>query len=357
MKSVRVTVVVPVFNAQRYLPACLSHIRSQTLRDWECICVDDGSSDDSYAVVRQFIAEDSRFSLLRQRNGGPGVARNTGLELAQGRYFCFVDADDIIHPQMLEKMVGNAESHSADLVACSLFRFRSDDEVGVELATALPQEQLRVFEHPLLPRMVDWKTCHVHSVAKLYLRELYGDLRFPPLSGAEDDYYSFNVYARSKRAIFSTAQLYGYRVVNQGLTRSAAKYRNYIEGDTAVAVHAERLLSEHAVDVKIRKLLVGRYLMRTFAFLNQMCTDNRISRPERLKLLATARRGLQSVRQSVSGSYRLVPPVHYVPYCSVRLGSLRLLMLWQWIRACIHAMLKGSIRVAPKEKHAAGVSA
>ena len=102
MRPPLISIIIPMYNAQDFLSTCLTCIRNQTFSDWECICVDDGSLDDSVDIVSGFSRMDLRFKLIGQKNKGPGKARNTGMDHARGKYFTFVDADDIVHPQMLE---------------------------------------------------------------------------------------------------------------------------------------------------------------------------------------------------------------------------------------------------------------
>jgi glycosyltransferase involved in cell wall biosynthesis len=339
--DIRISVIVPVYNAQTYLSTCLSGIQAQSFADWECICVDDGSSDDSPSIVEGFAARDNRFRLVRQENGGPGTARNTGLEAARGEYFTFVDADDRVHPQMLERLLLLAEVHRADLVVCDYFRFGSDDECDALLQDSeFSADGGEIEQTPLLPKMVNWRKFRVHPVGKLYQRALHGDLRFPHLYGAEDAYVSFDVYARSKCVVFSRMRFYGYRTVESGLTRSVSKYRNYIVGDAQVAVHGEAVCREHGVSIAVRKQLIAPYVMRMFDFLNQMSIDARLSKKEKRNLVQLAHKGFQDIRRSVTGNYGIVPLVHYIPYSAIRLRALWLLTLWQYIRRSVFPLFR-----------------
>lgn len=97
-----ISIIIPVYNAGNYIRDCLESVRVQTYTDFEVICVNDGSIDNSDTICSEFVNIDSRFSLINQANAGVSVARNTGLDKAQGEYVCFVDADDIIAPQYLQ---------------------------------------------------------------------------------------------------------------------------------------------------------------------------------------------------------------------------------------------------------------
>ena len=112
----RLSVVIPVYNAERYLCRCLDSVLAQTLHDIEVICIDDGSTDGSAAILAEYAAKDARIRVLTQENRGQGVARNRGLEVAQGEYIYFVDADDgLARTDAVERVVGMMESLALDM--------------------------------------------------------------------------------------------------------------------------------------------------------------------------------------------------------------------------------------------------
>lgn len=110
------SVIIPVYNALPALSACIESVIRQTDRGWECICVDDGSTDGSGAVLDGFAKRDSRFRIFHQPNAGVSAARNLGLQLARGDFVCFVDADDFVHEDWLEKYGRQFACGNADVV-------------------------------------------------------------------------------------------------------------------------------------------------------------------------------------------------------------------------------------------------
>ena len=119
MSAPKVSVIVPVYNVEAYLPKCLESLETQTLSDIEIICIDDASTDASAQVVRNFQQKDPRIQLLQQEHAGVSAARNLGIAHAQGTYISFVDSDDWMSPEALEKLVETAEFKNADMVVCS----------------------------------------------------------------------------------------------------------------------------------------------------------------------------------------------------------------------------------------------
>ena len=113
-----ISIIVPVYNAEQYLPECVDSILHQNLSDIELILVDDGAQDQSPALCDAYASQDKRVRVVHQKNAGAAAARNHGLELAQGTYIAFVDSDDWIDPDMYETMVKTAERDGSELVIC-----------------------------------------------------------------------------------------------------------------------------------------------------------------------------------------------------------------------------------------------
>ncbi len=116
-----VSVIIPVFNIEAYLPQCLESLTAQSFRNFEILCVDDASSDNSANVVRVYQKQDSRIRLLQQEHAGVSAARNLGIRQARGTYFLFFDGDDWAEPDMLASLVSAAESDRADIAVCSAY--------------------------------------------------------------------------------------------------------------------------------------------------------------------------------------------------------------------------------------------
>ena len=114
--NIKVSVILPVYNVEQYLRECLDSIVNQTLKDIEIICINDGSTDSSLAVLNEYAQKDNRFIVLSQENQGQGIARNKGVELAKGKYIQFVDPDDWIELNMLEILYNYAEEHSSQVI-------------------------------------------------------------------------------------------------------------------------------------------------------------------------------------------------------------------------------------------------
>ena len=131
---VKVSVIIPVYNVEPYLKQCMDSVVGQTLKDIEIICVDDGSTDGSLDILKEYATEDSRIQIIEQKNAGAGAARNNGMRHATGKYLSFLDSDDFFEPRMLEKAYDLAEKDQAD--------FSDGDSVTAESAADDTQEDM-----------------------------------------------------------------------------------------------------------------------------------------------------------------------------------------------------------------------
>ncbi|MCI9167565.1 MAG: glycosyltransferase family 2 protein [Dorea sp.] len=126
MAACKVSVIIPVYQAQRYLRQCLDSVTGQTLKEIEIICVDDGSVDDSARILEEYAARDDRIRVISQENAGAGAARNRGLSEASGEYLSFLDADDFFEPDMLMRAYEKARISAAQIVVYGADRYRDD---------------------------------------------------------------------------------------------------------------------------------------------------------------------------------------------------------------------------------------
>lgn len=136
----KISIIVPVYNVEKYLQRCLDSIIAQTFTDWECICIDDGSPDNSGKILDEYAAKDNRFVIIHKENGGVSSARNAGLDIARGRYIGFVDSDDWIECNMYECLYNDILETGADVVICGFFGQKCKNKptvYGVEEAQKL----------------------------------------------------------------------------------------------------------------------------------------------------------------------------------------------------------------------------
>ena len=204
-----ISIIVPVYQVEKYLSECIDSILAQTFTDFELILVDDGSPDNCPALCDAAAKRDSRVRVIHKQNGGVSTARNAGLDAAQGNWIAFVDSDDTVEPEYLEKMHKAVLETGADFAICSS---QCIDETGKTLAGGehrllnefLPQEEV-------LRRMVvsDFQV----PWNKLYRRKQLENLRYPENKAFEDTCLMPVIYARAASACGVWDFLYNYRIV------------------------------------------------------------------------------------------------------------------------------------------------
>lgn len=212
-----VSVVIPVYNIEQHLHQCLDSVAGQSLRDIEVICVDDGSTDGSHAILEEYAAKDSRFRILTQKNGGAGVARNTGMARAIGEYLVFLDSDDWFDCNFLERMVERATETEADVTICRGVEF--DTETGQELPSEWMLKTEYLSTEVFAPQEI---AEHIFQFTygmpwdKLY-RKAYLDkvgIEFPSLKNSEDLAFVFPTLV-SATQIAVTEEVFIHHRVNR----------------------------------------------------------------------------------------------------------------------------------------------
>lgn len=216
----QISIVLPVYNMEHYLKATIDSILSQSYTDFELICIDDGSTDNSMTLLNEYASRDSRISVYSQHNAGPGVTRNNGLNKATGKYVMMLDADDIYHSDMLELLHSKAIQLDADIVACKSNRF--DNETGAKLdswwmlnESQIPEEEpfnCRNMPDYIFTAFMGWPWDKMFSRAFI---EKHG-LRYPALSNSEDLYFVFLALAKAERIGIVERELIDHRGNRKG---------------------------------------------------------------------------------------------------------------------------------------------
>ena len=174
-----ISVIVPVYNVERYLEKCVASICAQTYKKLEIILVDDGSTDSSGTICDKLAKEDSRIVVIYQKNAGLSEARNAGLEIAKGEYLGFIDSDDYIVPQMYEKMLGRIYTDGSDMALCSFVKV---DEYGNQLGSVMHLSDSVISGKDAFLRISEnakFNYGYILAWNKLYKKELFNAVRFP----------------------------------------------------------------------------------------------------------------------------------------------------------------------------------
>lgn len=216
MALCEISVIIPVYNIQQHLRECLDSVLGQSYPHLQVICVDDGSTDESPAILAQYAQKDPRVQVIRQQNAGPGAARNTGLEAATGEYVIFLDSDDWFEPDFLEKMVDTAVREGADVAICRAVEF--DTNSGRELPSEwMMKKQYLPGKLAFDPQeMADHLFQFTYGMPwdKFYRRELLttSGIRYPALKNSEDLAFVYPTLLAAKRIAVVDEVLIHHRI-------------------------------------------------------------------------------------------------------------------------------------------------
>lgn len=217
-----ISIVVPVYNAGKYLSPLIESILGQTYRNIELILVDDGSSDGSGVVCDEFEKKDKRVKVIHKSNEGQSAARNSGLDVATGDLIAFADHDDLLHPKMYEIMVQAMFDNDMSVCICDFANVQQDcfDEITfnqetAEITAVTSEEWLNGFLKP------SWRTPIWN---KLYRKDIVEHIRFENLHLGEDNLFSYQVFKKSREAVFVHKKLYFQRMHGNNFEYTGIKY-------------------------------------------------------------------------------------------------------------------------------------
>lgn len=221
MKKPLISVIVPVYNVEKYLEICLDSILCQTYHNIEIILVNDGSTDNSRAICEKYVEKDNRVRLINQKNKGLSGARNTGINHANGDYIAFVDSDDKILNNMYEVLFNNIKKTNADISICDFMKVKDLTlKQNVDLTENLVLQIYNTDE-------IVSKFLRVNSTEqffsvwnRLYRAELFDNIEFTEGIINEDVDFSYKIFLKSKFICVSNEKLYCYNIGNNSITRN-----------------------------------------------------------------------------------------------------------------------------------------
>ncbi len=217
-----VSVIVPVYNAEKYLASCLDSLQAQTYPYWEAICVNDGSADSSWQILQEYAAKDSRFVLINQKNSGVSAARNAALQKAKGDYIAFLDSDDMLCCQFMEYMTTALEKTNSDMAVCC------NEDACVDFKNYQYQQcELKKIFNPVSYFLRRKKPkLQIAVWGKLYKKEilkgLFFDVSFKQM--AEDFEYSFRIFEKVNGFAFVQEKLFYYRKIENSGSLTHQKF-------------------------------------------------------------------------------------------------------------------------------------
>lgn len=245
-----ISIIIPVYNVEKYLRRCLDSVLNQTFSDWEAICVNDGSPDKSAEILEEYAARDSRFKIVTKKNGGLSDARNAGMNVADGDFILFLDSDDFIHPQTLEITHFLATRDGSDIVSFTYDRIYRPQlmvryKLGLDTDSVVPKRIYKKYNLANLKTLVSddvyayaterahnafnikrkWLIKHCQVWKNLYRRELISDTPFIKGILFEDFPWWSAIMLKNPRVTIVPLPLYFYVPNFGGIVLSAKQLR------------------------------------------------------------------------------------------------------------------------------------
>ncbi len=273
----KISIIIPMYNVEKYLRRCLDSVANQTFKDWQAICVNDGSPDNSREIADEYAARDSRFVVINKENGGLSDARNVGMEHATGEYIMYLDSDDFIHPQTMEIAYCMAVRDNSDIVSFTYDRIyrprlmvmhklgmNTDNIVpwGIHKKYNIDKIKSRVtndiFEyatesaHNVGNKNHRWLVKHCQVWKHLYRRDLISDTPFIKGILFEDFPWWSEVMLKSPRVTIINLPLY-YYIPNFGGIVLSAKQLKIMQSLCTGVFHAYSIYEKSANDYQMRK--------------------------------------------------------------------------------------------------------
>nr|WP_288248025.1 glycosyltransferase [uncultured Romboutsia sp.] len=226
----KVSIIVPIYNSEKYMSKCIESILNQTLSEIEIILVNDGSTDNSRKIIENYAKKDNRIKVIHQQNSGPSVARNKGIRIAKGKYIGFVDSDDYIEPNMYEELYNNANNKNIEVAMCSYNEKHLYNDIEYVIKPKLDSN--RIYEKEdikqgIISTFSKNDNYGFYSLCnKLYLKEwlIKENLTIDTnRDHGEDWWFNINVFSKLNSFVYIDKVLYNY--VHSNNNSLMVKYR------------------------------------------------------------------------------------------------------------------------------------
>lgn len=217
-----ISVIVPVYNVEKYLSRCIESIMNQTYFQLEIILVNDGSSDSSGRLCDSYKQQDARIIVVHKNNGGLSDARNSGIDIARGNYILFVDSDDYIATNCVERLHNLIREYKADIAMCGHKNFYDEVDIGLQEA----EEIVEYTNMEALTEMLYQKNVYQSAWGKIYKAELFSKIRYPVGYLYEDLLCTYSLFLESKTIVQNKSQLYYYFQRSDSIMKRKFDIRN-----------------------------------------------------------------------------------------------------------------------------------
>ncbi len=223
----KISVIIPVYNVEKYLRECLDSVVNQTLKDIEIICVNDGSTDNSLEILKEYEKQDSRIKIIDKKNEGAGVARNHGLQIASGKYIYFMDSDDFLDNNALEILYTKISEENADICLCDYKEYyeSSGEKRNAKFLRLHLLPNFNIFSAKDIPDTI-LQCCATNIYTKLYCKNFIttNNIQFQNVKTCNDVYFNTMTLLMAKSICYINKAFLNYRCEqSSNLTSSRGK--------------------------------------------------------------------------------------------------------------------------------------
>lgn len=260
-----ISVIVPVFNVEKYIDRCIGSILAQTYKKLEIIIVDDGSNDSSGTIIDKYANEDNRIKVIHKSNGGLSDARNAGLSIATGSFLTFIDSDDYIEPNYIKNLLYALRNTGADISMCDLKLFYEHDNEAYDMEPSLELSEVVLDQEEAIKRALKMQL-RQSAWAKLYRADLFSSIRFPKGKIYEDLAVFYRLLLESQRVVIINSKDYNYQIRAGSIMQSGFSEKQLVE----IEIIDEEMDIVEKHYPKLKKLISGRRIYSYLLVIKRM---------------------------------------------------------------------------------------
>ncbi|MFD2214019.1 glycosyltransferase family 2 protein [Metabacillus endolithicus] len=317
-----ISIIIPIYNVEKYLAKCLDSVLAQTFTDFELILVNDGSPDNCGVICDEYEKKDDRIIVIHKENGGLSSARNAGINVAQGEYIAFVDSDDFIHERMYEILHEAAKNLCADIVICDVSLVREDEVVDKKCNI---NDKIRHFSN--IEALHQIYTPHginfIMTVNKLYKRNLFNNIAFEKGRIHEDEIIAHQLLYECAKISYLPINLYYYTQTNNSITRSSF---NINKLDALYAFKQRILFFIEIKQISLQQKAESFYIHTFFDYLLKVKKSQLVSEKDfklfkknySPSLLSLLRNPLYSIREKILWALFIINPYFYELHIKIK---------------------------------------
>lgn len=264
------TIIIPVYNAEKYLHKCINSVLSQKYKNFELILVDDGSTDNSGKICDEFAKKDSRIRVIHQKNAGPGAARNAALDIMNGKYFSFVDSDDYISPLYISEIILAFKDYDAQIVDIGLVvmcpKCNSFTNGGTHVVVFNGKDEL-IRDHFSENRQL-WNT----MTTKAFLTDKFKNYRFSSFFCGEDSEFILNTFSNCEKLVKTNKFLYVYRAYHESITRKKINSKHFDIVD--VSLRDMQFCECSGVEIDSWEYIINNFINSCYSLMKRVALES-----------------------------------------------------------------------------------